>query len=186
MTQTAIFAPFFATVFLTLVVCMYRYVRRINFITSNKISSRDLAVPGALAKLSPPAVSNPSHNLKNLFEIPVIFYALALYLFITKQVDTIYIGAAWVFVAFRVLHSAVHCHFQPRKALLLSLSHCHARGLVHRSTSRARIFRRIGRADYELNQGCRSGARTAEISYRTMHSVPLLRQSPTSGVKIRP
>jgi hypothetical protein len=87
------------------------YLRRISFITSNKISSKDLAVPGALAQLSPPAVSNPSDNLKNLFEIPVIFYALALYLFATRQVDTVYLGAAWVFVAFRVLHSAVHCTF---------------------------------------------------------------------------
>jgi hypothetical protein len=56
-------------------------------------------------------VSNPSDNLKNLFEIPVIFYALAVYLFVTKQVDTIYLGAAWVFVALRVMHSAVHCTF---------------------------------------------------------------------------
>ncbi|MGH7907800.1 MAG: MAPEG family protein [Candidatus Binataceae bacterium] len=111
MAQTAIFAPMFATVFLTIAVWAYMYIRRIAFITASRISSRDLAAPGALAKLSPPAVSNPSDNLKNLFEIPVIFYALALYLFITKQVDAAYLDAAWVFVAFRVLHSAVHCTF---------------------------------------------------------------------------
>ena len=111
MTQAAIFGPLFATVLLTFVVWVYMYIRRISFITSDKISSKDLAVPGALAQLSPPAVSNPSDNLKNLFEIPVIFYALALYLFATKQVDTVYVAAAWVFVAFRVLHSAVHCTF---------------------------------------------------------------------------
>ncbi|MGH7840275.1 MAG: MAPEG family protein [Candidatus Binataceae bacterium] len=111
MTQNAIFGPFFATVFLTLVVWVYMYVRRISFITRKKISSKDLAVSGALAQLSPPAVANPSDNLKNLFEIPVIFYALALYLFITKQVDTVYVDAAWLFVVFRVLHSAVHCTF---------------------------------------------------------------------------
>ncbi len=111
MTQAAIFGPFFATMFLTLVVWVYMYIRRISFITGNKISPRDLAVPGALAQLSPPAVSNPSDNLKNLFEIPVIFYALALYLFATKQVDPLYVRAAWVFVAFRVLHSGVHCTF---------------------------------------------------------------------------
>ena len=111
MTQAAIFGPLFATVLLTFVVWVYMYIRRISFITSNKISSKDLAVPGALAQLSPPAVSNPSDNLKNLFEIPVIFYALAFYLFATKQVDTVYVAAAWVFVAFRVLHSAVHCTF---------------------------------------------------------------------------
>jgi len=109
MPQTAIFGPFFATMFLTLLVWVYMYVRRIAFITSNKISPKDLAVPGALAQLSPPEVSNPSDNLKNLFEIPVLFYALALYLFVTNQVDAACVSAAWVFVAFRVLHSAVHC-----------------------------------------------------------------------------
>jgi hypothetical protein len=109
MAQTAIFGPFFATILLTLLVWMYMYIRRIRFITKNDISPKDLAVPGALAQLSPAAVSNPSDNLKNLFEIPVLFYALALYLFVTHQVDAAYVSAAWIFVAFRALHSAVHC-----------------------------------------------------------------------------
>jgi hypothetical protein len=75
-------------------------------------SARTISPPlGKLAQLSPPAVSNPSDNLRNLFEIPVMFHALALYLFISKQVDSIYVIAAWIFVAFRVLHSAVHCTF---------------------------------------------------------------------------
>ena len=111
MPQTTIFGPFFATVFLTLVVWIYMYIRRITFIRGSNISPRDLALPGALAQLSPPEVSNPSDNLKNLFEVPVIFYAFALYLFVTNQVDARYVGAAWVFVAFRALHSAVHCTF---------------------------------------------------------------------------
>lgn len=111
MRQDAIFSPFFATMFLTLVVWVYMYIRRISFIIGRKISPKELAVPGALAQLSPPHVSNPSDNLKNLFEIPVLFYALVLYLFITKQVDTVYVNAAWIFVVFRILHSAVHCTF---------------------------------------------------------------------------
>ena len=109
MPQTAIFGPFFAMIFLTLLVWVYMYVRRIGFIRSNNISSKDLAVPGELARLSPPEVSNPSDNLKNLFEFPVLFYALALYLFVTNQVDAAYVIAAWIFVAFRTLHSVVHC-----------------------------------------------------------------------------
>jgi hypothetical protein len=109
MRQAAIFGPFFATIFLTAVVWAYMYVRRIRFIRSNALSPEDLAVPGALAERSPPEVSNPSDNLKNLFEIPVLFYAVALYLFVSNQVDAIYVGAAWIFVGFRVLHSAVHC-----------------------------------------------------------------------------
>jgi hypothetical protein len=109
MPQTTIFEPVFATVFLTFLVWVYMYIRRISFITKNNLSPKDLAVPGALAQLSPPEVANPSDNFKNLFELPVIFYALAFYLFVTNQVDAAYLFAAWVFVAFRVLHSAVHC-----------------------------------------------------------------------------
>lgn len=111
MSQDAIFSPFFATMFLTLLVWVYMYIRRISFITSKNIRSQDLAVPGALAHISPPNVSNPSDNLKNLFEMPVLFYALVLYLFITNQVDAVYVNASWVFVVFRALHSAVHCTF---------------------------------------------------------------------------
>jgi hypothetical protein len=111
MAQTAIFGPFFVMMLLTLLVWVYMYIRRIRFITKNNIDPKDLAVPGALAQLSPAAVSNPSDNLKNLFEIPVLFYALALYLFVTSQVDVTYVSAAWIFVAFRALHSAVHCTF---------------------------------------------------------------------------
>lgn len=107
--QSAIFGPFFVTVLLTFVVWVYMYVRRIRFINSGAISPEELAEPGALARLSPPQVSNPSDNFKNLFEIPVLFYVLALYLFATSQVDAVYLGAAWIFVVFRVLHSGVHC-----------------------------------------------------------------------------
>jgi hypothetical protein len=111
MAQQAIFGPFFATMFLTLFVWVYMYVRRIRFITTSKLSPQDLAVPGELARISPPAVSNPSDNLKNLFETPVLFYALTLYLFATGQVDAAYVYAGWIFAAFRLLHSAVHCTF---------------------------------------------------------------------------
>ena len=109
MPQSAIFGPMLATIFLTFLVWVYMYVRRIAFIQGRRLTPQELAVPGALAALSPPAVSNPSDNLKNLFEIPVLFYALALYLFVTGQVDAGYVRAGWIFVAFRALHSAVHC-----------------------------------------------------------------------------
>jgi hypothetical protein len=111
MKQDAIFSPFFATLFLTFLVWGYMYIRRITFIIRNKIDSEKLAIPGTLAQISPANVSNPSDNLKNLFEIPVLFYGLTLYLFITQQVDTVYVNAGWIFVIFRALHSVVHCTF---------------------------------------------------------------------------
>ena len=111
MDQNAIFAPFFAQMFLTLLVWAYMYARRIPFILGLELTQADMAKPGELARLSPAAVSNSSDNLKNLFEIPVLFYALLLFLYATRQVDALYLGAAWVFVAFRVAHSIVHCTF---------------------------------------------------------------------------
>jgi hypothetical protein len=110
MKQEAIFSPFFAMILLTFVVWVYMYVRRIRFITSRKLTPKELE-PIAFAQLSPPSVSNPSDNFKNLFEIPILFYTLVLYLFLTKQVDTVYVTAAWGFVLFRAMHSAVHCTF---------------------------------------------------------------------------
>ena len=89
---------------MTFIVWVYLYARRIPFIRS--LDPSIVLTPARLAELSPPAVSNPSDNLKNLFEIPVIFYTLAIVLFVTGRVDAVYLGAAWVFAVFRALHSA--------------------------------------------------------------------------------
>jgi len=109
MPQRTIFGPVFAMFLLTFVVWIYMFARRMRFIRGKQLTPAELATPGRLAELSPAAVSNPSDNLKNLFELPVLFYALALYLFATRQVDAVHVAAAWVFAVFRVLHSAVHC-----------------------------------------------------------------------------
>ena len=108
MNQAAIFAPFLTTMVLTLIVWFYMYSRRIPFIQKSKINPNDLT-PAELARMSPPSVANPSDNLKNLFELPTLFYGLALYLFVTNKVDETDLIAAWIFAGFRVLHSAVHC-----------------------------------------------------------------------------
>ena len=108
MQPTAIFAPFFTMMALTLAVWVTLYARRIPFITRNRLTPQQLA-PLEFARLSPPAISNPSDNFRNLFELPVLFYALVLYLYVTQQVDAVYVAAAWCFAGFRILHSVVHC-----------------------------------------------------------------------------
>lgn len=110
MEQAVIFQPFFATMLLTVAVWFYMYGRRLPFIFSSGLDPKQMT-PAELARLSPPQVSNPSDNLKNLFELPTVFYAVVLYLYATRQVDNAYLAAAWGFFAFRVLHSALHCTF---------------------------------------------------------------------------
>lgn len=108
MTQDQIFGPFLTMMALTVVVWAYMYARRIPFIRSLDRKLDDISAE-EYTQMSPPAVRNPSDNLRNLFEVPVLFYALVLYLYATARVDDAYVAAAWGFVAFRVLHSAVHC-----------------------------------------------------------------------------
>lgn len=109
MSQDAIFGPVFAMVALTFVVWVYMYVRRIHFLTANDITPDQVTTPAAMEAITPPEVARSSDNLKNLFEVPVLFYALALLLYASGRVDALYVGAAWVFFGFRALHSAVHC-----------------------------------------------------------------------------
>ena len=106
--QMLIFGPVFTMLLLTMLVWFYMFARRIPFIRANKIAD-DKLNPSDLRQLAPAAVSNPADNLRNLFEIPPLFYFLCLYLYITFQVDLVYLGAAWIFVIFRILHSLVHC-----------------------------------------------------------------------------
>jgi hypothetical protein len=110
MDQAVIFQPFIATMLLTMVVWVYMYGRRLPFIFSSGLDPKQMT-PFELARRSPPQVSNPSDNLKNLFELPTVFYAVVLYLYVTHQVDGAHVVAAWGFFLFRVLHSVVHCTF---------------------------------------------------------------------------
>jgi len=123
MDQTDIVRPFVATMLLTIVVWIYMYARRIPFILRSKFTPQQLT-PSELARLSPPEVANPSDNLKNLFELPTIFYVVALYLYAAQEVDGLYLGAAWIFFGFRVLHSVVHCtfNFVPLRFWLYAIS----------------------------------------------------------------
>jgi hypothetical protein len=50
-----------------------------------------------------------SNNFSNQFEVPVIFYALALLALHLKMAGIVFDIAAWVFVASRVAHAIAHC-----------------------------------------------------------------------------
>ena len=105
----AILAPFLAMMLLTALVWVYMYSRRLGYIKANRIRPQDLATPEMAAKLLPEAVTLPANNVRNLLELPVVFYALCLYLYVTGSVDGVHVVSAWMFVALRAVHSAVHC-----------------------------------------------------------------------------
>ncbi len=93
---------------LTFVVWVVMYVRRLSFLHANKVDAQKLTTPERGASIIPETISYPAYNLRNLFELPVVFYALCLYLYVADRVDDTYVIAGWVFVAFRIAHSIVH------------------------------------------------------------------------------
>jgi hypothetical protein len=104
-----IFGPFFGMMLLTLFVWIVLYVRRISYLKANRIHAQKLATPEKVAQVIPDEVQYPANNFKNLFELPVLFYLLCLYLFVSGNVDSWYVMGAWAYVALRAIHSFVQC-----------------------------------------------------------------------------
>ena len=50
-------------------------------------------------------------NFRNLFEVPVLFYALAAVALATSHVPGWLVSGAWLYVALRILHSLIHCTY---------------------------------------------------------------------------
>ncbi|MFZ5723080.1 MAG: MAPEG family protein [Pseudomonadota bacterium] len=109
--QTAIFQPFAALLLLTLAVWVYLYIRRLSYMYAHRIDPQRFTTPDKVSAALAEAVQYPAYNLRNLSELPILFYALCLALFVLNRVDATYLELAWAFVGFRALHSAVHCTF---------------------------------------------------------------------------
>ena len=108
MKDQAIFLPMLLNMALTAVVWFYMYAKRIPAMKRAKLSVQTYTTPGKIEEHLPEAVNYPASNFKNLFELPVLFYGLCLYLFVSGNVDSVYVLSAWAFFAMRVLHSLVH------------------------------------------------------------------------------
>jgi hypothetical protein len=54
----------------------------------------------------PGGLSNP--NFADLLEMPVLFYVICLMLYVSQRVDATFLWLAWIYVALRAVHSAVH------------------------------------------------------------------------------
>lgn len=119
--------PFFAMLLLTGLVWVYMYIRRLAWFAQNREAGVQIRTPEQLNSIIPEPINRSSNNLKNLFEMPVLFYVLCLYLLLFDQVDTLHVQCAYGFFVLRALHSAVHCtvnHVLSRFALYLLASVC--------------------------------------------------------------
>ena len=102
--STAIFWPVLAQVLLIYVVYLTVSARRIGAIKAGTAKPSDFKVPAIEPEPSATAV----RNLSTQFELPVLFFAACLSLYVTGAAGTAALVAAWAFVLVRVVHAYVH------------------------------------------------------------------------------
>lgn len=104
---TAVLWPGFALAGLTFVVMAEMYRRRFRQMRRERITPDAVATSAQAAqRLTDSAASD---NFRNLLELPVLFYAAVLLAYATGLASTDVQVLAWLFVALRVVHSAIQC-----------------------------------------------------------------------------
>jgi hypothetical protein len=91
--------PTFALVLLIFVVWSVLLAQRVRHLRATPPRAEDLATRSGAQRYFEP-IEMPANNLSNLFEIPVLFFALVPLLMGTQL--------AWVFVILRAVHSWIH------------------------------------------------------------------------------
>ena len=99
--------PTITLVALIFVVWMIMYYQRFAHMRRNPPSAQDFS-DGASAMRYFAPVEMPANNLRNLFEMPVLYFALVPLLLITHHANHIQVILAWAYVILRVIHSFIH------------------------------------------------------------------------------
>ena len=102
--STAIFWPVLAQVLLTYVIYVTVSARRIAAVKAGTAKPSDFKVPS----IEPEPSATAARNLSNQFELPVLFFAASLSLFVTDGAGLVAVVAAWAFVLARAAHAYVH------------------------------------------------------------------------------
>ncbi len=110
MLNTAALGPMVAMVFLTFAVWATLFVRRIPKPGSGPMPLDLFKIRATRPPLSSVEMA-ANDNLMNLFELPVLFYALCLALAVTGFASPFLIIGSWAYVALRAAHSVIHCTF---------------------------------------------------------------------------
>lgn len=106
MQQDLIFLPMAALALLTFVVLGFIPQRRFRAVAKGLVAANDFAL-GESARV-PPDVAIPNRNYMNLLELPVLFYVGGLMYYVADRLDQAALTVAWLYVALRAVHSAIH------------------------------------------------------------------------------
>jgi hypothetical protein len=107
MSSSAMLLPVCAQVLLTLAVYVLLSVAKARALAQGEVN---VARRGLYDDAWPERVVKINNNIRNQFELPVLFYATCLALAIAPTVPAAAVVTAWTFVASRVVHAYVHIY----------------------------------------------------------------------------
>ena len=111
--------PTFALVALVMIVWFTLFAQRLAHMKRTPPAPGTMASPSAaLAYFEP--VAMPANNLANLFEMPVLFFALVPLLVIGGMASVLQVALAWLFVFARAVHSLIHISRKPVPARFMA------------------------------------------------------------------
>ena len=106
--NTEIFIPMFYMVLLTFVVSLIGTIVRFKNVLIDKNHSGSEMMKFSLPSSATEITKQADRNLTNLFEFPILFYAISIVLYVTGKVDSYFVLLAYWFVGLRVAHSVYH------------------------------------------------------------------------------
>lgn len=106
MSQNVILLPALAQMVLTLVILGLLPIARSRSMRERRQRLQDMALAGKTDWNE--QSQKIANSYASQFELPVIFYALVAFSLIAKTADPLMTGLAWLFVASRVVHAAIH------------------------------------------------------------------------------
>jgi len=97
--------PVFVQVGLTFALLFWMARARVGSVKRGETKMRDIALRQLAWPAKPQQISN---CYASQFELPLLFYVLVIFAWLTRQTDLIFLVMAWIFVVMRLVHAYIH------------------------------------------------------------------------------
>jgi hypothetical protein len=102
---TAVLLPLLVEVALTFALLFWLGPSRVGAVRSGEVKPRDIVLG---QRAWPERLLQIGNAFDNQFQLPVLFYVLTVLALVTRKADLLFVALAWIFVASRIVHAAIH------------------------------------------------------------------------------
>lgn len=104
--QTDIFQPMAVQMLLMILIGLWLVWARVGSVLRGKVDMDDVAINGWQGW-----IKQAGDNFDNQHQLPLLFFAVCIVLYLTKNVTDLAVTLAWVFAVSRIVHAGVHLTF---------------------------------------------------------------------------